>query len=109
MGPLDDNRSLFAKGGMSHFLELKEHTYRDLTLEFLSTLHVKVTRGPKCQGGYITFYLQGQLYELNLGTFYGIFGFPPSMDVSHHQAPENSIRMYFGVNFQEVLGTVPVH
>ena len=67
------------------FLELKEHTYRNLTLEFLSTLHVEVTRGPKCQAGYISFYLQGQLYELNSGTFNSIFGFSPSMDLSHHQ------------------------
>jgi len=74
-------RWLFARGGISHFLELKEHTYRDLTLEFLSTLHVKVTRGPQCQGGYISFYLQGQLYELNLETFNSIFAFPPSMDL----------------------------
>jgi len=43
---LDDIHWLFARGGMSHFLELKEHTYRDLTLEFLRTLHVEVTRGP---------------------------------------------------------------
>jgi len=30
---LDDIHWLFARGGISHFLELKEHTYRDLTLE----------------------------------------------------------------------------
>ena len=34
---LDDIHWLFARGGMSHFLELKEHTYRDLTLEFKYT------------------------------------------------------------------------
>ena len=84
---LDDIRWLFTRGGMSHFLELKEHTYRDLTLEFLSTLHVEVTKGPQCQAGYISFYLQGQLYELNLGTFNSIFGFPPRMDISHRQVP----------------------
>jgi len=50
---LDDIRWLFARGGMSYFLELKEHIYRGLTLEFLSTLHVKVTRGSQCQVGYI--------------------------------------------------------
>ena len=43
---LDDIRWLFARGGMRYFLEIKEHTYRDLTLEFLSTLLVEVTRGP---------------------------------------------------------------
>ena len=50
LGMLDDIRWLFAKGGMGHFLEIKEHTYRDLTLEFLSTLHVEVIRGPQCRG-----------------------------------------------------------
>jgi len=58
---LDDTRWLFAKSGIRYILELKEHTYRDLTLEFLRTLHVEVTRGPHCQAGYISFYLQGQL------------------------------------------------
>ena len=43
LGMLDDIHWLFARGGMSHFLDVKEHTYRDLTLEFVSTLHVKVT------------------------------------------------------------------
>ena len=56
---LDDIRWLFPRGGIGHFLEIKEHTYQDLTLEFLSTLHVEVTRGPQCQAGYISFYLQG--------------------------------------------------
>jgi len=84
---LDNIRWLFAGGGMSHFLELKEHTYRDLTLEFLSTLHVEVTKGSQCQAGYISFYLQGQLYELSLGTFNSIFGSPLDMDVSHCQFP----------------------
>jgi len=48
LGMLDDIRWLFARGGMAHFFKIKEHTYRDLALEFLSTLHVKVTRGPQC-------------------------------------------------------------
>ena len=56
LGMLDGIRWLFARGGMGHFIEIKGHTYRDLTLEFLSTLQ----RGPQCEGGYISFYLQGQ-------------------------------------------------
>ena len=48
LGLLDDIRWLFAQGGIGHFIETKEHTYWDLTLEFLSTLHVEVTRGPQC-------------------------------------------------------------
>ena len=74
---------------MGNFLKIKEHTYRDLTLEFLNTLHVEVTRGPQCQAGYTLFYLHGQLYELNLGTFNSIFGFPPSMDLPNCQVPAN--------------------
>ena len=59
MGLLDDIRWLFARGGLSNFLEIKEHTYKDLTIEFLGTLHIKVTRGPQCQAEYIAFYFQG--------------------------------------------------
>jgi len=55
LGMLDDIRRLFARGGMGHFLEIKEHTCRDLTLKFLSTFHVEVTRGPHCQASYISF------------------------------------------------------
>ena len=29
---LDDIRSLFARGGMGGFIEMKDHTYHDLTL-----------------------------------------------------------------------------
>ena len=54
LGLLDDIRWLFARGGMGHFIDMKVHTYRDLTLEFLSTLHVEVSRGPQCQVGYIS-------------------------------------------------------
>jgi len=52
-----------------------------LTSEFLSTLHVEVSRGPQYQAGHISFYSQGQLYEMNLGTFNSIFGFPPNTDL----------------------------
>jgi len=48
LGMLDDIRWLFAQGGIGHFIEIKEHAYQDLTLEFLSTLHVEVTRWPQC-------------------------------------------------------------
>ena len=32
MGLLEDIRWLFARGGMEHFIERKDHTYHDLTL-----------------------------------------------------------------------------
>jgi len=72
---------------MAHFIEIKEHIYWDLTLEFLSRLHIEVTRGSQCQAGYILFYLQGQLYELNQGTLNSIFDFSISMDLPNLQAP----------------------
>jgi len=33
-GMLDDIRWLFPQVGMGHFVEIKDHIYRDLTLEF---------------------------------------------------------------------------
>jgi len=46
LGMLDDIRWLLATGAMGDFLEIKEHTYRDLTLEFFSTLHIEVAIVP---------------------------------------------------------------
>jgi len=34
--------------GMGHFINIKEQTYQDLTLEFLSTIYVEITQGPQC-------------------------------------------------------------
>ena len=87
LGMLDDIRWLFTRASMGRFLEVKEHTCQDLTLEFLSTVHIEDTRGPQCQAGYTSFYLQRQLYKLSLGTFNSIFGFPPSMDLLNCQVP----------------------
>jgi len=79
---------LFAQGGMDQFLETRDHTYRDVTLEFLSTLHVEVTSGPRFEEGYIFFYLNREFYELNLSAFNNIFGFLPSMDLPYHHVPK---------------------
>ena len=46
LGLLDDICWFFAGGGMGQFLETRDHTYRDLILEVLSTLHVEITSGP---------------------------------------------------------------
>jgi len=91
LGMLDDIRWLFARDSVGHYIEIKEHTYRNLTLEFLGTLHIEVTRGPQCQARYISFYLQGQLYELNLGTFNIIFDFSPCMDLLNWRVPREFI------------------
>jgi len=48
----------------------------------LSTLHVEVTSGPRCQEGYILFYLNREFYELNSSAFNSIFHFPPSLDLN---------------------------
>ena len=80
---LDDIRWLLAQGGTGQFLKTRDHTYRDLTLEFLSTLHVEVTSGPRCQEGNIFFYHNREFYELNLSFFNSIFGFPPSMGLKY--------------------------
>ena len=45
LGMLNDITLLFVRGGIGQFLEIKEHTYRDLTLEFLRALYVEVTKG----------------------------------------------------------------
>jgi len=79
----------------------------DISLK-LRSKHVEVTRGPQCQVGYISFYLQGLFYELNLGTFNTVFGFPPSMDLPNYQVFANSTQMHFGASFRGVLGTVLV-
>jgi len=66
---------------MGQFIGMKDHTYRDLIIEFLSTLHEEVTRGPRCQEGYIFFYLQGEFYELKFSALNDVFGFQPRLDL----------------------------
>jgi len=73
---------------MGQFLEIRNHTYHDLTLKFLSKLHVEVTRGPRCQEGYIYLYLNREFYEPNLSAFNSVFGFPPSIDLSYLHVPK---------------------
>ena len=70
-------------------LEIRDHTYQDVTLEFLSTLHVEVTSGPRCQESYISFYLNREFYDLNLSVFNSVFGFPPSMDLPYRYVPKD--------------------
>ena len=43
--------------------------------------------GPRCQEGYISFYLNKEFHELNLSAFNSIFRFPPSMDLSYRYVP----------------------
>ena len=73
---------------MGQVLEARDHNYRDLTLEFLSALHVDVTSGPQCQEGYLSFYLNRDFCELNLIAFNSMFGFPPNMDLPYRYAPK---------------------
>jgi len=73
---------------MGKFLEIKDHTYRDLTFEILSMLHMEVMGGPRCQEGYISFYLNKEFYELNLSAFNSTFGFPLGMDLPYRHVPK---------------------
>ena len=50
-------------------------------------MHVEVTSGAQCQAGYISFYLLGQFYEMNLSVFNEIFRFPLSLDVTLRTVP----------------------
>jgi len=86
MGLLEDIMWLFARGEMGQFIEMEDHAYCDLTFEFFSTLNVEVTSGAQRQV-YISFYLQGQFYELNSSAFNEIFGFSPSLDVTMRKVP----------------------
>ena len=88
-GLLDDIHWSFALGGMGQFLDIRDHTYGDLTLEFLNTLYVEVTSGSCCQEGYISFCLNREFYELNLHAFNSIFGFPPSMELPYRHVPKD--------------------
>jgi len=81
---------MFAWGGMEHFIERKDHTYHDLTLEFLSALHVEVTSGAQCQEGYISFYLLGLFYDLNLSAFHEILKFSTKVG-RHFESSSRSI------------------
>jgi len=73
---------------MGQFIEIRDDTYRDLTLEFLSTLHMEVTSGLRCQEVHISFYLDRVFYELSLSIFNSIFGFPQSMDLPYQHVPK---------------------
>ena len=72
---------------IGQFIEMKDHTHRDLTLTFLSSLHVEVTRVPQCKEGYNSFYLQGEFYELNLSILNSMFSFLLDLDLPWHQVP----------------------
>ena len=72
---------------MVQLLETLDHTYRDLTLELLNTFHMEITSGPRCQEGYISFYLNMEFFALNLNAFNSIFSFPPSLNLDCHHVP----------------------
>jgi len=84
---LDDILWLFVRGSMGHFIEIKEHTYQDLTLEFLSTLYVEVAQGPQCQAGYISFYFQGNFMSWTTASLvFHLHGFTKSSSPTRIQA-----------------------
>jgi len=106
LGLLDNIHRLFAS--MGQFLEIRDHTYRDLILKFLSTLHVEMTSGPHCQEGYISFYLNRDFYKLNLSAFNSILAFPPSMDLPSCHVPNTLTQMLFGMDFLGIISLIQV-
>ena len=73
---------------MRQFINTRDHTYKNLTLEFLSTLPPEVTRGLRCQERYISLFLRGDIYELNLSSLNNVFGFSPSLDMPLRHVPQ---------------------
>jgi len=49
----------YCTGGIGYLIEMKEHTYQDLTLEFMSTLHIELTRGPNVKWDTLHFISKG--------------------------------------------------
>jgi len=72
---------------MGQFIETRDHTYRYLTLGFLSTLYVEVTSELRCQEEYIPFCLQGEFYKLKHSAFNDVLSFPPSLDLPWCRIP----------------------
>ena len=72
---------------MGQFLETWDHTYRNFPLKFLGTLHMEVTSGPWCQERCISFYLNGEFYEVNLSAFNSIFDIQPSTNLTYWHVP----------------------
>jgi len=86
---------------MGQFLEIRDHNYRDFTLEFLSMWHVEVTSRPRYQEGHIFLYLNRDFYKVNLSAFNSILGFPPSMKL-----PYQHVHKEFNLNvfWNEIFG-----
>ena len=59
--------------------------------------------------GYISFYWQGQFYELNLSRFNEIFGFPPSLHVSIRKVPRQFNPNAFWQEIGRTTTIIPLH
>lgn len=106
---MDDIKWLFARGGMDHFIKMKDHMYKDLTIEFLSALDIEVTWGPRCQESTFPSSYKGNSYELNLSTPNIMFSFSPSLDLPCHQVPSSLTWMLLGMKFDVIIGTIHVN
>ena len=95
------------RGRMGQLIEIRDHNYRDLTLEFSSTLHVKVTQAPQCQEGFS--YLQGEFYELNLNTLNNMLVFQLAWTCLGVKSPQNLTRMSFRMRFSRIISIIQVH
>ena len=89
---------------MCQFLETRDHTHWDLTLEFLSTLHVEVTSALDVERGTFPFIL--------IGSFMSLIWVPLIVYLIFHQvwtsgtvmSLRNSIQILFGMSFPGIIG-----
>jgi len=85
MDLLDDIRWLFVRGGIGQFIEMKDHTYHDLTLNFLVFY---MSRSPvELNVQWVIYHFICKFNELNLCAFNEIFDFLPNLDVTMHKVP----------------------
>jgi len=89
--------------GMGQFLDISDHTYHDLTFKFLYMLYVEVLSEPRCQKGYISFYLNREFCKLNLSAFNSIFGFHRVWTCLIDTSLKNLTRVIFRIKY---LGTI---
>ena len=63
--------------------------------------------GPRCQEGYISFYLNKEFYELNLSAFNSIFSFHHVWIYDTVMSLRNSTRILVDMKFSMIIGMTP--
>jgi len=101
LGLLDDIYWLFQRVGMRQFLDVRHHTYRSITLEILSTIHVEILQGHRCNDGLVSFRLNGILHELTLDQFNAIYNLPTNVDHHYRKVPDSFRASFFWSNISD--------